>query len=76
MEFPHAHGLRRWALGRRGGAAIAKGSVAEIDVRLVKPDLTAANSTRAGLANVVYNACSVRVRNDPITVDEVLAGLA
>ena len=30
----------------------------------------------AALANAVYNACGVRVRNYPITVDKVLAGLA
>ena len=30
----------------------------------------------AALANAVYNACGVRVRSYPITVDKVLAGLA
>ena len=29
----------------------------------------------AALANAVYNACGVRVRNYPITLDKVLAGL-
>ena len=29
----------------------------------------------ASLANAVYNACGVRVRNYPITLDKVLAGL-
>ena len=30
----------------------------------------------AAVANAVYNACGVRVRNYPITLDKVLAGLA
>ena len=30
----------------------------------------------AALANAVYNACGVRVREYPITLEKVLAGLA
>ncbi len=30
----------------------------------------------AALANAVYNACGVRVREYPITLDKVLAGMA
>ena len=29
----------------------------------------------AAIANAVYNACSVRIRNFPLTLDNVLAGL-
>lgn len=35
-----------------------------------------AGGTGASVANAVYNACGVRVRDFPITVDKVIAGLA
>lgn len=32
-------------------------------------------SAGAAIANAVYNACGVRIRNFPLTLDKVLAGL-